>query len=230
MTNQHQFRAAFAMASQAFFEFFEWAYQVSIPPPARQPIEAEMWQGWTTNDRTISELVEFVLAQWDKVLKVANSGVQASLRDQGRKIFQKQFESLETSGRGRVLSALLLVLEQSRPGCTGVSRALAAIAMQRALGPAPSVVSQPPHGLAGGGYGPQPSPGLAGGGYGPQSPIAPTGVPAQQPPIIQSPGLTDPDPQLESDRLKAVEMRLLTQKIDHEIWTRKMQAAKDVWR
>jgi hypothetical protein len=138
-TNPTNFVAVF----QSFFAFFERIYQVGIPPAARQPIEAEMLRGLSNPDRTVVDLITYVI-QTDRILVSTRDPLSvANLVARARQILQREFINPEPNDRGRVLAAIHQMLEQLSAGCTGVALAAVVAAPNAMPSPYPQAGAQP---------------------------------------------------------------------------------------
>jgi hypothetical protein len=126
-------QAAFAQVLGAFAEFFEWAYDVSMTAPQRQALDAEVVGGWSHPDQSVRQLVTYVL-ELHTIVFGKPPGGRSALRAGAQGMLGRAFARPEANGRGRVL-ALLQVLQQLRPGCTGVAPAPAAVAATVLLPP-----------------------------------------------------------------------------------------------
>jgi hypothetical protein len=116
--NPQQTLHTWASIFDHFFQFLEWLYDgVNFPPQLRQPIETEIQRGLAQNDPTVQELFDYLTQVQGYVFSPLGPGQNAA-RHQLREFFRTRYQINERSGRGRILAAVHLAVEQLRPGAT----------------------------------------------------------------------------------------------------------------
>lgn len=121
----------------AFFEFFEWTYQVTLSAAHRERLRAEIYAGWSNSDESDHRLIGYVV-HLHKLVFTSPRSEHDSLRSQALSLFKREISRPAGTDAARILAVLHAILEEVRPGCTGVKLIARAKTSAPERAPAPS--------------------------------------------------------------------------------------------
>jgi hypothetical protein len=103
----------------AFFEFFEFTYECTLTKMHKQRIEAEILSGWGDSDESDHRLVGYII-HLHQVIGGQPTKAQPGLRKQAKNLLAVELSRPAGNDATRILSAVHFIVEELRPGCSGV--------------------------------------------------------------------------------------------------------------
>jgi hypothetical protein len=212
--------ATFRQVFDALFDFLRWTYGVALSGHDRMLIERRILSGWPHPDGSVPELTAYLGGLHTTVFSEPPAR-RDRYRSHVRQLLGSLFAAVDPTERGEVIALLHRMLEQARPGCTGVAPPVMPTASARhAAGPVPTGVAPTWYAQGAGPVSPYASPAAA----------APVGVHpgfAVPPGVPPGPAMDDPD-LLDMMRLRAETERQQALMIDQNIWKMRSDLASKV--
>ena len=104
---------------RSIVKLFEGIYKLTIPSNQQVEIQQAIVCNWNDPDISDKELVAYLL-ELSRLQKSIRRSQRDKFQSQAQKILKKEFSRVENNNRGRILQVILFIIEQLRPGCSGV--------------------------------------------------------------------------------------------------------------